>query len=126
MVLLFSILCSNPEQRATITEIENNSWVKQSVDITKYKWEEVIRNTEFHGNNAGDCNLEEECANLLIKPMPRVKNLANQENVQLKPPQKESLVSDGQSNNNLKNGKNDERVLINQQNAINLLMSKSF
>jgi len=125
MVLLFSVLCSNPEQRATITQIENNPWVKQIVDITKYKWEEVIRNTEFHGNNAGDCNLEEDCANLLIKPTPRVKNLVNQEKIQLKA-QKENLSPEEPKGENLKHNKNDDKVLINQQSAINLLMSKSF
>lgn len=53
--LLFSILCPKPDTRMTIEEIENYSWVNQEVDIGQYKWENVIRNTEFHSNDAGDC-----------------------------------------------------------------------
>ena len=118
MKLLFSILCPKPEQRATITEIETNPWVTQPVDISLYKWEDVIRNTEFHGNNAGDCNLDED---LLIKPFPRLKNLANDE----KTTQEASSSSSSSSKtNNLNHDQND--LQLNQQNAINLLMSKSF
>ena len=53
--LLFSILCPKPDTRMTIEEIENYSWVNQEVEIGQYKWENVIRNTEFHSNDAGDC-----------------------------------------------------------------------
>ncbi len=60
MTLLFKILCANPELRATIQEIQANEWLNQKVDISKYKWEEVIRDTEFHANNAGDFNREED------------------------------------------------------------------
>lgn len=45
MKLLFSILYPKPELRATIKDIENNEWVTQYVDIDKYKWEHVIKNT---------------------------------------------------------------------------------
>jgi hypothetical protein len=55
MRLLFTMLCPKPEQRASIDEVNNDSWVNQFVNISLYKWEEVIRNTEFIGNNAGDC-----------------------------------------------------------------------
>ncbi|CAF0712521.1 unnamed protein product [Brachionus calyciflorus] len=83
MKLLFSILCPKPELRATIEEIESNEWVNQTVDINKFKWEEVIRDTEFHGNNAGDLNREEECnPNFMIKQQYQDKNenFDNQEN----------------------------------------------
>jgi PAS domain-containing serine/threonine kinase len=60
MKLLFAILCPKPELRATIDEIEANVWVNQNVDIGKFKWESVVRNTEFHANNAGDCFRDEE------------------------------------------------------------------
>jgi hypothetical protein len=123
MMLLFSILCSNPEQRATITEIENNAWVKQPIDISKYKWEEVLKYTEFHGNNAGDFNIDD--GGNLLKPTPRVKNV-NQEKMPLTT-KKENLASVEETNdNNLKQSKIEDKILINQQNAINLLMSKSF
>ena len=124
MMLLFSILCSNPEQRATITEIENNAWVKQPIDISKYKWEEVLKYTEFHGNNAGDFNIDD--GGNLLKPAPRVKNVI-QEKMPLTT-KKENLASeeDETNGNNLKQSKIEEKILINQQNAINLLMSKSF
>ena len=82
MKLLFVVLCAKPEQRATIQEIESNSWVNQPVDINNYKWEEVIRNTEFHANNAGDCiQVDEELnANLLTKPMmPALKKKGKQQ-----------------------------------------------
>jgi hypothetical protein len=71
MKLLFAILCPKPEIRATIQEIEANPWVNQPVDINNYKWEEVIRNTEFNGNNAGECNQLEEEFNpkFVVKPV---------------------------------------------------------
>ena len=100
MKLLFAVLCPKPESRATITEIESSPWVKQPVDIKTYKWEEVIRNTEFHGNNAGDGNLDDE-----MKPMPRPKNNPSNKKLELK---------------------DNVKPQLNQQSAINLLMSKSF
>ncbi len=54
MKLLFSILCANPDLRATVSQILADEWVNQPVDMSNYKWEEVIRNTEFHANTAGD------------------------------------------------------------------------
>ena len=60
MKLLFSILCPKPELRATMDEISNDEWVNQSVDMTKFKWENVVRDTEFHTNDAGDCFRDEE------------------------------------------------------------------
>ena len=45
MKLLFSILYPKPELRSTIKDIETNEWVIQHVDISKYKWENVIKNT---------------------------------------------------------------------------------
>jgi serine/threonine protein kinase len=60
MKLLFSILCPKPELRATVEEIETNVWVTQPVDINEFKWENVVRDTEFHANNAGDCYREDE------------------------------------------------------------------
>jgi hypothetical protein len=45
MKLLFTILYPIPEQRATIKDIETNEWVTQYVDIEKYRWEHVIKNT---------------------------------------------------------------------------------
>lgn len=68
MKLLFSVLCPKPELRATIEEIEANEWVNQPVDLSKFKWNEVIRDTEFHGNNAGNLNREEDFnPNFMIK-----------------------------------------------------------
>lgn len=54
MKLLFSVLHANPELRATIAEIQEDTWMNQSIDMNNYRWEEVIRDTEFHANNAGD------------------------------------------------------------------------
>jgi hypothetical protein len=45
MKLLFSILCPKPELRATVKDIETYEWVTQDVDITLYKWENVVKNT---------------------------------------------------------------------------------
>lgn len=59
MKLLFSILCPKPELRASMEEIQANDWINQPVDINNYKWEDVIRDTEFNGNNAGESNREE-------------------------------------------------------------------
>ena len=69
MKLLFLILCPKPELRATIDEILSNEWVNQSVDMDLYVWHEVVRDTEFHGNTAGDFNRDEEYAkgNFYIK-----------------------------------------------------------
>ena len=74
MALLFSVLCANPELRATIQGIQANEWVQQAVDIDIYKWEEVVRDTEFHGNNAGDCFREDVLGKAvdLIKPQQHV------------------------------------------------------
>ncbi len=54
MKLLFSILYPKPELRATIKEIETNEWTTQAFELDSYKWENVVKNTVFHGNNAGD------------------------------------------------------------------------
>ena len=54
MKLISSILCANPELRATVPAIMADEWLNQSVDMSRYKWEEVVRDTEFHANNAGD------------------------------------------------------------------------
>lgn len=59
MKLLFALLHANPELRATIPEIQEDAWMNQAVDINNYRWEEVIRDTEFHANNAGDIFREE-------------------------------------------------------------------
>jgi PAS domain-containing serine/threonine kinase len=144
MKLLFSILCPNPEQRATIIEIEANPWVTQPVDITLYKWEEVIRNTEFHANNAGDINLDEEYANLckydgtsVVKPLPRTKPLQTTTNHQENNDYPQELnnnpndVIDMKKQNKISDHLDNDCVnmttkKINQQTAINLLMSKSF
>jgi hypothetical protein len=45
MKLLFTILYPKPELRSTIKDIETNDWVTQFVDISQYKWENVIKNT---------------------------------------------------------------------------------
>jgi hypothetical protein len=106
MKLLFSVLCPKPELRATIQEIETNSWVTQEVDINKYKWEDVIKNTEFHANNAGDCFIEEEY-NASLKPVNKL-NIENDEN-----------KCNDQLNVNASKK-------LNTQMAISALMSKSF
>ncbi len=54
MKLLFAILCANPDLRATVPQILADEWLNQAVDMSNYKWEEVIRDTEFHANNAGN------------------------------------------------------------------------
>ena len=45
MKLLFIILHAKPELRTTIKSIETNEWVTQFVDISSYRWENVIKNT---------------------------------------------------------------------------------
>ena len=45
MKLLFTILYPKPELRSTIKDIETNDWVTQFVDISQYKWANVIKNT---------------------------------------------------------------------------------
>ncbi|XP_071112685.1 PAS domain-containing serine/threonine-protein kinase-like isoform X1 [Haliotis cracherodii] len=54
MFLVTWMLHRDPVCRATIKDVERNAWVKQEVDIQQYKWEEVLPNSEFHGNNAAD------------------------------------------------------------------------
>jgi hypothetical protein len=49
MKLLFSILCPKPELRSTVKDVETNEWVTQDVDITQYKWENVIKNRTICG-----------------------------------------------------------------------------
>lgn len=78
MKLLFSILCANPELRATVSNILADEWLNQPVDITKYKWEEVVRDTEFQANNAGDQFRGNE-------PSCRGTNLDDKENLQQEP-----------------------------------------
>ena len=109
MKLLFSVLCPKPELRATIQEIETNSWVTQEVDITKYKWEDVIRYTEFHANNAGDCFIDEEYS---LKPV----NKLNPDSKQVE--NDENKCADQVNVNASKK--------LNTQMAISALMSKSF
>ena len=60
MRLLFAILCKDPQLRATILEIQADEWMNQPVDIGNYKWDEVIRDTEFHANNAGNIFREDD------------------------------------------------------------------
>lgn len=60
MRLLFAILCKDPQLRATIPEIQADEWMNQPVDMGNYKWEEVIRDTEFHANNAGNIFREDD------------------------------------------------------------------
>ncbi|KAL3887875.1 hypothetical protein ACJMK2_000264 [Sinanodonta woodiana] len=54
MLLLLWLLHEDPKKRATISRLERNPWVKQPVDISQYKWSEVLPNSEFHGNTASD------------------------------------------------------------------------
>ena len=72
MKLFFCILCPNPQNRVTIDEVLAHEWVNQPVDIRQYVWEHVIRDTEFHGNTAGDFNRDEEYTkgNFYIKTNP--------------------------------------------------------
>lgn len=74
MLLMFSILCADPELRATIKEIETNEWVTQPVDMSKFVWNEVLRNTEFHSNSAGDVNRDEELKELKFNSKPNDEN----------------------------------------------------
>jgi serine/threonine protein kinase len=81
MKLLLSILCAKPELRATIEEIEANAWVNQPCDISKYKWEEVLRNSEFLANNAG--NIDEEYGVAHIKERFKLENQPSEEQHEL-------------------------------------------
>lgn len=60
MLLMFSVLCADPEVRATIKDIETNEWVTQPVDMSKFAWNSVLRNTEFHSNSAGEVQTRED------------------------------------------------------------------
>ena len=73
MKLLFSILCPKPELRASMEEIIVNEWINQPVDISEYKWEEVVRDTEFNGNNAGDSNRDEQLQKLYDPNVNKIK-----------------------------------------------------
>ncbi|XP_052234562.1 uncharacterized protein LOC127847053 isoform X3 [Dreissena polymorpha] len=54
MMLLCWLLHPDPKKRATVPSLERNHWVQQKVDISRYRWEEVLPNSEFHGNTASD------------------------------------------------------------------------
>ena len=44
-MLIMWLLHPDPQCRANITSVERNCWVRQNVDITQYKWAEVLPNT---------------------------------------------------------------------------------
>ena len=94
MKLLFSILCPKPELRATMEEIESNEWVNQPVDMSKFKWENVVRNTEFHANTAGDCFRDDEY-NISSKAV-----AANEDQNKMEEEQQHEMVNVNKQQNN--------------------------
>lgn len=58
MFLLMGLLHPDPRKRSTINDCEKDVWVNQPVDILMYRWEEVLPNTEFHGNTASDNRMD--------------------------------------------------------------------
>ncbi|XP_060066134.1 PAS domain-containing serine/threonine-protein kinase-like [Ylistrum balloti] len=58
MYLLMWLLHPEPLKRAKITDLENDKWINQPMDITQYKWIEVLPNSEFHGNTAADNRID--------------------------------------------------------------------
>ena len=122
MKLLFSILTPKPELRATIDEIEANTWVTQPVDMSKFKWENVVRNTEFHANTAGDCFRDEDCnaanSNFILKPIENNKNCLES---QMRNENQEKIVNKKPNQNENKN--RNENQFFNSNMS---LFSKSF
>ncbi|CAG2221735.1 PAS domain-containing serine/threonine-protein kinase [Mytilus edulis] len=60
---LFGTFCGtleycSPEKRTSIKDCEKDLWVNQPIDISMYKWEDVLPNSEFHGNTASDNRMD--------------------------------------------------------------------
>ena len=45
MFLLMGLLHPDPRKRTTIKDCEKDLWVNQPIDISIYRWEEVLPNT---------------------------------------------------------------------------------
>ena len=118
MKLLFAILCANPELRATIPEIEENDWMNQTINMNNYRWENVIRDTEFHANNAGNIFREEE--------LPACPEPLNQKdnNIPIERAVKLDKIPD--YNNDLSNDINDENKCMNSVNTNKLISTQNF
>ncbi|XP_021379367.1 PAS domain-containing serine/threonine-protein kinase-like isoform X2 [Mizuhopecten yessoensis] len=58
MYLLMWLLHPEPLKRARISDLENDKWSHQPMDISQYKWCEVLPNSEFHGNTAADNRID--------------------------------------------------------------------
>ncbi|XP_069106167.1 PAS domain-containing serine/threonine-protein kinase-like [Argopecten irradians] len=58
MYLLMWLLHPEPLKRARISDLEADKWIHQPMDITQYKWSEVLPNSEFHGNTAADNRID--------------------------------------------------------------------
>ncbi|KAK3088561.1 hypothetical protein FSP39_020640 [Pinctada imbricata] len=56
--LLRWLLNPDPKKRATIRDCERDLWTNQPIDISQYSWEEVLPNSEFHGNTAADNRID--------------------------------------------------------------------
>ena len=51
-MLIMWLLHPDPQCRANIISVERNSWVRQKVEITEYKWADVLPNTGIKLNLA--------------------------------------------------------------------------
>ncbi|XP_033726773.1 PAS domain-containing serine/threonine-protein kinase-like [Pecten maximus] len=58
MYLLMWLLHPEPLKRAKISDLKNDKWINQPMDISQYKWSEVLPNSEFHGNTAADNRID--------------------------------------------------------------------
>ncbi|XP_076082867.1 PAS domain-containing serine/threonine-protein kinase-like [Mytilus galloprovincialis] len=58
MFLLMGLLHPDPRKRTSIKDCEKDLWVNQPIDISMYKWEDVLPNSEFHGNTASDNRMD--------------------------------------------------------------------
>ncbi|XP_053383005.1 PAS domain-containing serine/threonine-protein kinase-like, partial [Mercenaria mercenaria] len=54
MMLICWLLHPDTKRRASVSSIEKNCWVTQKIDISNYKWADVLPNCEFYGNTASD------------------------------------------------------------------------
>ena len=45
MFLLMGLLHPDPRKRTTIKDCEKDLWVNQPIDISVYRWEEVLPNS---------------------------------------------------------------------------------
>jgi hypothetical protein len=125
MRLLFAILCKDPQLRATIPEIQADKWMNQPIDMSNYKWEEVIRDTEFHANNAGNIFREDDLPPCDVNNQQKENMVQNEDGVKLE------KINDYNKDSSCEMNNENNKCNLNKFNAMQNLnqisvLSKSF